>query len=198
MSTIKGYDAKTNGWTKSVIQKMGGVDIADAFLRGEYVLTKVVRDVDSIVISIDRTTPFDPVAFAGEGWSIVEEDERSLKISEIDLTKISLKTKLKDGEDFIVGEENLKRFINSDDIRLDAKVLQTLLENKHLIPDSWKNKINGETPCIYFYGTILREDTGKRYVMCLMWHDNDNEWTWWSEWLDVRWHDHDPSAVLEC
>lgn len=47
MSTATGFDAKTHGWSKAVVQKMGGVEIADAFLRGEYVLTKVVHGVKS-------------------------------------------------------------------------------------------------------------------------------------------------------
>ncbi len=41
MNTISGFDDKTNGWNKSIVQRMGGVDIADAFLRGEYELKPI-------------------------------------------------------------------------------------------------------------------------------------------------------------
>ena len=43
MSTITGFDDKTHGWSKAIVQKMGGVKIADAFLRGEYELKPVMQ-----------------------------------------------------------------------------------------------------------------------------------------------------------
>ncbi len=54
MSTITGFDEKTNGWNKAIVQKMGGVDIADAFLRGEYILTKVAEAVVTFLEHIGK------------------------------------------------------------------------------------------------------------------------------------------------
>lgn len=51
MSTVTGYDDLTQGQTKAVISKMGGVEVALAFLRGEYVLTKVATAVASALLS---------------------------------------------------------------------------------------------------------------------------------------------------
>ncbi len=146
------------------------------------------------VITIDRTSAFDPVAFIGEGWSIVEQDERSLALTEVDLTKVSFETMLKDGEKTVVGEEKLKRLIASGDIRLDAKVFQTLWENQHLIPEAWKQPTNGNTTYVFFDGTVLRRSSGSRYVLYLCWRDG--EWDWRCRWLDDVWRAARPSAVL--
>jgi hypothetical protein len=149
---------------------------------------------ESRIITIDRTSAFDPVAFLGVGWSIVEQDERSLKLTEVDLTKVSFKTMLKDGEETVVGEEKLKRLIASGGIRLDAKVLETLWENQHLIPESWKQSTNGNTTYIFFDGTILRHSSGRRYVLSLCW--GGGLWDWRYDWLDRKWGANDPSVVL--
>jgi hypothetical protein len=146
------------------------------------------------VIPIDRTSAFDPVAFIGNGWSIVEEDERSLKLSEVDLTKVNFETMLKDHESSVVGEEKLKRLKDAGHIRLDAKVFETLWENQHLIPASWKEPTNGNTTYVFFDGTILRDSDGLRCVLCLCWHGG--RWYWSCYWLDNEWSALDPSAVL--
>lgn len=54
MSTVTGYDDLTNGQTKAVISKMGGPEIALAFLRGEYVLTKITQAIrNTITVASD-------------------------------------------------------------------------------------------------------------------------------------------------
>jgi hypothetical protein len=146
------------------------------------------------VITVDRTSAFDPVAFIGNGWSIVEEDKRSLKLTEVDLAKVSFKTTLKGRENTVVGNEKLKRLIASGDIRLDAKVFQTLWENQHLIPEAWKQPTNGNTTYVFFDGTILQHSGGGRYVLDLFW--SDGRWRWRYVWLDVQWDANRPSAVL--
>lgn len=146
------------------------------------------------VIPIDRTSAFGPVAFIGDGWSIVEEDERSLKLSEVDLTKVNFETMLKDRESSVMGEEKLKRLKDAGHIRLDAKVFQTLWENQHLIPASWKEPIGGNTIYVFFDGTILRDLSGDRCVLCLYW--DGGEWNWHYFWLGLMWFAVRPSAVL--
>lgn len=147
------------------------------------------------VIPIDRTSAFDPVAFIGNGWSIVEEDERSLKLGEVDLTKVNFETMLKGRESSVVGEEKLKRLKDAGHIRLDAKVFQTLWENQHLIPASWKEPTNGNTISVFFDGTILRSSPGDRYILCLCWRGG--RWRWDYSWLGNDWlRAFGPSAVL--
>ena len=146
------------------------------------------------VIPIDRTNPFNSVAFIGNDCSIVKEDERSLRLSEVDRTKIKLQTTLKNGEKMVTGEENLKRLIASGAILLDAKIFQILWENKDLIPESWKQLINGKTIWIFFHGTVLRSSRGHRYVLYLYW--GVGGWDWGYFWLDFKWYANYPSAVL--
>jgi hypothetical protein len=146
------------------------------------------------IIAIDRTTPFNPTAFLGEDWSIAEEDERSLNLVELDLTKVQFETTLKKGETSVVGEEKLKRLIASGDIRLDAKVFQTLWENQHLIPESWKQPTNGSATLISFDGMILQNPRGRRCALCLYW--SVGEWRWSVNLLGRDWRAYRPSAVL--
>lgn len=154
---------------------------------------RVIQGVPK-VIPIDRTSAFDPVAFIGEGWSIVQEDERSVLLHEVDLSKISLVTMLAEGETSVVGEKKLKRLKGVGHLLLDAKVFQTLWDNQHLIPESWKQKTNGNTTYIFFDGTILRSPHGNRYVLCLYWQSG--EWYWRFIWLDLQWDTNNPSVVL--
>lgn len=143
---------------------------------------------------IDRTTPFDPEKFIGKGWSIAEQDERSLSLAELDLAKAQFETCLKQGENSIKGEEKLKRLKQDGRIRLDVKVFQILWENQHLIPESWKEKIDGNTRYIFFDGTILRDPLGDRFALYLCWLDG--EWRWGYSWLGYAWNAINPSAVL--
>ncbi len=147
------------------------------------------------VITINRNR-FNPKKFVGEGWSILndETDARSIALTELDLTKVQHVTMLKDGETYVKGEEKLKRLKSSDYIRLDADIFLTLWENQHLIPESWKEKVNGNTRFIYFDGTVLRHSDGHRCVLYLFW--SDGQWRWDVYWVGHDWYDDDPSAVL--
>lgn len=147
----------------------------------------------SKVISIDRTLPFDP-SFVGNGWSIVEQDERALALTEINLTEVAFETTLKQGEKKVVGEEKLRRLKEDGRIRLDAGVFKTLWENQHLIPEKWKAQTNGNTTFIFFDGTVLQNSNGNRCVLCL--YGRGGGWDWDYRWLDRDWGANNPSAVL--
>lgn len=151
----------------------------------------------STIISIDRTVPFDPAEFISKGWSIVEEDERSLALTELDLSKVSFESMLNQdqGETSIKGEVKLKRLKVADHIRLDAKIFLTLWENQQLIPGSWKEKINGSTRYNFFDGTILLGPLGDRCVIYLFW--DGGRWRWDCYWLGLCcWCANFPSVVL--
>lgn len=147
------------------------------------------------VITINRGC-FNPTEFIGEGWSIItdETDTRSTALTELDLSKVKFDTMLKDGETRVGGEEMLKRLKESGNIRLDADVFHTLWENQHLIPESWKEKVNGNTRYIFFDGTVLQDPFGYRCVLYLYW--NGGEWRWHVPWLLYVWLADYPSAVL--
>ncbi len=149
-----------------------------------------------MVISIDRTKPFNPAEFIAAGWNIEEseQDQRSQALTEIDLTKVTFVDCLKDGELEIKGEEKLSRLKQSGQIRLDAGILQTLWENQHLIPESLKEPVKKHTRFIFIDGTILRSPHGRRCVLYLCW--NYGKW-WWSYFgLDNDFRANNLSAVL--
>lgn len=147
------------------------------------------------VISIDRSIPFDPKTFIGNGWSIEEQDERAIALTEIDLTSVMFDSTLEKGEKSIKGEDKLNRLKEKTNrIRLDAGIFKTLWENQILIPEKWKEKTNGNTTFIFFDGTVLRNSSGDRYVLCLFW--DDGEWRWHYDWLEFGWGALSPSAVL--
>jgi hypothetical protein len=145
-------------------------------------------------ITIDRSRPFDAANFIGPGWTIEEQDERALVLAEVDLNKIRLDTCLNQGEVYITGEQKLRRLKQAGQIRLDAKVFQTLWQNRHSIPESLKELTNGNTTFVCFDGTVLRDPGDNRSVLCLWWQSG--EWDWRCSWLDDDWFVDNPSAVL--
>ncbi len=159
------------------------------------------------IISIDRTVSFNPAEFIGEGWTFwrgpadgtglegdLEQDSRSLALTEMDLSKILLEAHLKPGETGTTGEERIKRLIAANRIRLDLGVFKTLWDNKALIP-KYKKKINGKSTHIFFDGQTLRSPNGKRFTLSLYLSD-DGTWCWLVHWLGYRRFVNDPSAVL--
>ncbi len=115
---------------------------------------------------IVQAVPFDPVKFLGEGWSIEpDQDEESLALTEVDLSKVSLETGLKAK---ITGEEKLKREKKRKVIRLDARFFMALWNDKTKIPEAWKEKTNGNTTYICFTGTPLRNlNDGRLFCVCV-------------------------------
>ncbi len=129
----------------------------------------------STVITIDRSIPFDAITFLGKGWSIVEQDERALALSKVDLSQVTLMEPEDVFEAQITGEEYLNILKRFGALRLDAKVLQTLWENKHLIPEIWKQtRLNWKAICAD--GTVLLDPNGRRCVLCMYWHSFESKW----------------------
>jgi hypothetical protein len=150
------------------------------------------------LITIDRTKSFNPARFIGMGWTgtIEEQDERSLALTEVDISQIHLETCLKPGEEYIKGEEKIQRLKSTGHIRLDGKVFQTFLENKHLIPEWWKEKTNESSTFIFFDGTIFRDyQRGLLCVFFLCWFNG--RWHWDYDCLERNWRSHDRSALLK-
>lgn len=133
------------------------------------------------VVKIDRSNPFDFSFFRGspgcaKDHHIIEEDANALSRELIDCAKVELLSTLGQGEEGITGDERIKRLKLLPYLRLDINTLFTLWKNKHLIPESWKAKTNGEITYIYFDGTIVLSE-GVRYVFYLHWAEWDfNKW----------------------
>lgn len=157
---------------------------------------QIQKKKDGSLIKIDRSVPFDPKTFIGNGWSIEEQDERAIALTEIDLVCVMFDSTLEKGEKSIKGEDKLNRLKEKTNrIRLDAGIFKTLWENQILIPEKWKEKTNGDTTFIFFDGTVLRRSDGDRSVLYLYW--DDGRWHWSGRWLGVDWYANNPSAVLE-
>lgn len=133
------------------------------------------------VLVVDRAAPFDPVKFIGSGWSVVEQDERSLALTEIDFSKVRFESGLKEGESVITGEVKLERLKELPEIRLDAKFGQALYEEKgqatlRFLHDTYK------VTWMEFTGTVLRGSGGSRCSLFLYRLD-DGSWRWDYYWL---------------
>lgn len=170
-----------NGWTEKNI---------DDICEGDK-LARVLRFVEngyrlSVIgpntLVIDRSKPFDPMKFIGEGWSIVEEDERSLMLTQIDFTKVRFDSGLKEGESRITGEEKLKRLKKKSEIRLDAEIGQALYEEKGQTTLRFIHEHYGIS-WFELAGTVLRDPDGDRYFLYLYRH-GDGSWRWSYRWLD--------------
>ncbi|MFZ2151962.1 MAG: hypothetical protein WAV09_02520 [Minisyncoccia bacterium] len=143
----------------------------------------------SKMLQIDRSAPFDPVALIGGKWSIVEQDKRSIVLSEIDINKINLETVSYPDERVVHGQRRFQRLRKVGHIRLDAQVLLALLEDQALIPEHWK--LNGR---ISFDGTRLWDRNRNGYVLVL--RRLGGKWCWDFDSLDVDCDAKSPSACL--
>jgi len=162
------------------------------FVRKETVWVKN-PDTDSHILTIDRTTPFNPVAFLGEGWKIEEQDKRSLLVTEIDFSKVTFETCLNPVEGWITGEGKLLRHARAGHILSDAKIGQDLYEEEGQKTLEYLYKEKGVT-WFELLGTVLRHPSGRLSALCL--YRVDGCWCRDYAWLDDRRDADDLSLVL--
>ena len=147
------------------------------------------------VLVIDRSKPFDPAKFVGDGCSVwrgprdgkgLEGDEaqdaRSLALAEIDFSRVRFESGLIKSESTIVGEEKLVRLMAMPEIRLDAKFGQALYEESGQATLCFLHEHFGVS-WLEFAGTVLRHSGGGRYFLCLD-RRVDGSWNWRYYWLD--------------
>lgn len=193
------------GLLLDVIEKMGKPDFARELAK--FARREACWVVNVLKVVINRSEQFNPSQFIDAGWAIwkgpvdgdgltgeEEQDARSLDLTEVDLSQVSLKNMLRPGESYITGTEKLRRLVEAGLIRLDAGIFWHLWRNQHLIPESWKELVNGNTQFIYFEGTILRRPGGDRCVLCLYW--NDGKWRWGVRKLYEELYVNSISAIL--
>lgn len=78
------------------------------------------------------------------------------------------------------AEENNKEALNSN-------TLKYFLDHQDKTPTDWKGRY------VYFFGTVLRDSRGGRYVLCLCW--GDGAWRWGYRWLVNAFYAQSQSAV---
>lgn len=142
-------------------------DIESRVLKGSLGLESVMNQLrpligqsvnGSRVIIIDRSRPInlkDLLGF-GEDWRVVDMDERTPRLTRLDLARVKL-------------EKKQRRVGTEDYLMLDAHVFRALLVNEPCIPSWWKKETNGKETTICFDGTKLFDKEGKEYVLCLTW-----------------------------
>lgn len=134
------------------------------------------------IVKIDRTKPFDFSYFRGSANDgsdrIIEQNEASLALTLIDCERVVFANGMYEREKDLTGDERIKRLKSEGYILLDAKVLFTLCEHEHLIPDSWKYTDDNEIRYIFFDGTICESKNlgGVRYVFILHWIPTASMW----------------------
>lgn len=174
MATTMKYARLDLGTIEAVFNKLGGIDGAGRFLRGdaEVVTTRHMIDCDA-----------DP--FVPDGWT-VEEHARGGQF-EWDPTRVRLylSTRQRDGK--VIEGNRLRAELRGRPV-LNANVLDYLLAHPQLIPDTWKRK------SVMFLGTVYRHADGGLGIRILYW---SQRWCWGFRWLGVATCDeHDPTAVL--
>ncbi|MFA5889159.1 MAG: hypothetical protein WCW47_02875 [Candidatus Paceibacterota bacterium] len=112
------------------------------------------------------------------------------------MDQVRLVSTLKTGELSVKGEKRLKRLVALRHIRLDAVVFLFFWCNQHLIPETWKERVNGNIQFITFDGTVLRNPGGLRCVLYLYWGNLDGKWRWDVRWLGGDFNVINMSAVL--
>jgi hypothetical protein len=155
------------------------------------------------VIKLDFSKQFNPAEFIGGDWKIwrgpadggglkgnEDLDIRSLALAEVNLALAVLETCLKEGETSIGGEEKLNRLKTLEQkIRLGGNVFLALWQdwqaNKENSCLEWLRK-NREVISLDFFGLVLRDPHGSRYIPCLYWRDG--QWCWNYRWLDSTWN----------
>ena len=136
------------------------------------------------VINCD-TDPFVP-----SGWRVEKHEKSgSFRWDPKQVQFYLSKSQKKDGS--IVG--NKLRTELADKPVLNANVLEYLLAHPHLIPEAWKEETNGDTTCVFFWGTIYCDSDGDLCIRCLFW-DGDG-WYWDCGWLDDVWSNDYPAAL---
>ncbi|MFZ5391511.1 MAG: hypothetical protein ACOZAJ_04545 [Patescibacteria group bacterium] len=139
--------------------------ILQALMKGK----EIVIGYPQKVINLKK---FDPEKLIGRGWKIIDQDERVRQISEIDLNDIILFSPVKEGETS-TGEERLKRLKKDGRILLDFTFLLFILENPQLVPENWKETIDGRPKLITFDGNTLLDPNGRRYMFYVLWSNGE-------------------------
>lgn len=161
MTTTNKYASLELGTIEAVFNKLGGLEGAQRFLRGD---SEIV--IKSHVINCDADL------FVPDGYSV----EEHIKGGELRWNPKEIKLYLCDeqkGYSSIQGHMLRKKLKNKS--VLNSNVLSYLLKNQQLIPNQWKGKF------IFFWGTIYRDSDGDQFVHNLDWGNGE----WFSNYLSL-------------
>jgi len=137
--------------------------------------------------------------FLPDGWKV--EEHQKGKVAKLERRGDDLYFDGKKIDFYLSKPQKKGGRIEGNDLRkelgkqpvLNANVLDYLLKNPSIIPDSWKKDADGNTRYIFFWGTVYCSSGGNLYVRYLRWVGV--EWIWDYYWLDGGWDSDDPAAV---
>ena len=180
-------------------------ELFDRARRGTIPIDRVLQSLqdmlegnfDAIPVGSRRLVDCDATPFIPDGCQIKPEDQLPNVVRgqiEFDAPKVGFH--LDDGQkagSFVVGTPLKLKLKLADKMFYGAQVLDHLLANTNLIPDSWKTDEQGCTRYIFFWGTIYRDSDGNLYVRYLYW--GGGRWYWNHRWLSCDFGGRNPAAV---
>lgn len=202
----------TLGRVEAIVNKLGGMDGVERFLRGELVVSELTRSSDepppveywrklsetAIEVNLDAPLrlPFDGAKIqwqppAGRGWVKVERIGDDLFVGG---SKVIQHREPEQMTGVLQGLTLHKRLQNRD--TLDPRILDALVEfeNGRLIPESLKVDSEGRTLYNYFWEAGFRDRDGSLCVRCLFW--GGGRWLCYYNWLDGAWLVQRPALLL--
>jgi hypothetical protein len=170
--------------------------VREGTLPVESILSKlqalIEGDFDAVPNPSGRIIDCDAQPYIPEGWRI----ERHIPGGQIefDPNKVELWLSDEQHQGTIIGNKLRPLVERRPGLILNANVLDHLLKNTALIPESWKQDDQGRTRYIYFWGTIYRDSGDSLCVRFLFW--NDGRWSWSSGWLGREFVAQNPAALF--
>ena len=163
---------KKAGFADSEVEKLSELDKLTeikALLDGSVEITPKQHIIDCDV------PPFIPA-----GWTCDPKDhiKGGKLLFDPEKTTFYLSEKQKDAS-WIDGNELRKELVGK--LVLNANVLDYLLKNPQIIPESWKKDEKARTRYIYFWGTIYHDSYGSSFVRYL--YFSYDSWDWGFSWF---------------
>lgn len=138
----------------------------------------------SQVVQIDRSRTYGFVDYKLDpnftpnwlnGWGWGEQDYRSLMLTELDFSRLSLRSMHENGETSLSLLQRYGRLMQAQCILPDIGVFWTVWQNRHLLPSEWKRS----DIIITFDGTTLYNQFSVGCVPVMWWYSLDEEKAQW-------------------
>ncbi len=167
---------------EAVINKLGGIQGVEKFLRDELIVSSLIPTVD---LDID---PYCPETFA-----VVEHKKNGQLIWDKEKVKLYTYERPKNAY-WLTINGNLIRYKLESQPVMNANVLDFLLRHPELIPKEWKDL------GVYFWGTIYsKKGTDRKDYLCvryLEWYCRQWRWGYHPLVSELRYPSHLQQAAL--
>ncbi len=114
---------------------------------------------------LNREKSFDPAFLFGKGWQVLEEDERALGLSRIDLAQIVFRPTCSRRRNITESARNFRIVKSENNIPLDAAVFLGIINKEINIPRIWKSGMKSKNIVILFPGTTIIDSKNYRHLL---------------------------------